>query len=424
VLAYLRPWDFYPELESWRLTFWIGNIGLGLAVIRFAARGRFTLLRGPELWLLLAFFVMVAASRVLAEAWFGGAIETMSTFMPTITICALIWLNVDSLKKLKTAAAVVVIASLALVGFTIAAYHYGMHTDKFILAQRTDDGEGGEVTVLGRVRALGSLNDPNDFGQALTSAIPLLWPLWRKGRNLRNFALIMLPTAVLVYGIFLTRSRGAVLAILVVVLMSLRDRMTRFRLAVPVMAAFFVGATLLALGGTGGREISADDESAAGRIDAWRSGIRMLLERPLTGVGYGRFADHNDGLAAHNSFVNCFAELGILGYFCWTGLLIVLYCRLGQLRVNSALDGPSADIHRWANALRASMLGCMTAAFFLSRTYAPTVYLVVAFVMALHAASQEMEEPPDADVGPFIGRTVAATLGSIAGIYVLVKVVG
>jgi O-antigen ligase len=213
------------------------------------------------------------------------------------------------------------------------------------------------------------------------------------------------------------------LALLVVALVTIRDRLTRFRIVLPLAAVAVMGVGLLAVGGTGGRDISADDESAQGRIDAWRAGIQMLKERPFTGVGYGRFADHNGGLAAHNSLVNCFAEQGFFGYICWIALLYVLFRRLTKLRESSDPEGDSGDIYRWANALRASLLGCMTAAFFLSRTYAPTVYMVFAVIMALYATSQSRDEPPDAEIGPIFAPATGVALCSIIGIYVLVRVV-
>ena len=36
----------------------------------------------------------------------------------------------------------------------------------------------------------------------------------------------------------------------------------------------------------------------------------------------GNFANQNGGHTAHNSFVLCLAELGIVGYMLWMGLLV------------------------------------------------------------------------------------------------------
>ena len=58
------------------------------------------------------------------------------------------------------------------------------------------------------------------------------------------------------------------------------------------------------------------DESNAGRLDAWSAGLGMFRQQPFFGVGYNMFTDHNE-ITAHNSFVLCFAELGLFGYFIW-----------------------------------------------------------------------------------------------------------
>ena len=80
----------------------------------------------------------------------------------------------------------------------------------------------------------------------------------------------------------------------------------------------FAWPLLMALGGTGfiaasaigGRAISSKEQSAAERIEAWSVGLELLKWRPLFGAGYGNFTDHHH-LTAHNSFVLCFAELGL-----------------------------------------------------------------------------------------------------------------
>lgn len=65
--------------------------------------------------------------------------------------------------------------------------------------------------------------------------------------------------------------------------------------------------------------------TGAARIEAWIAGIRMFLENPLFGVGFGQYANNTplyvldvtmreiSGLVAHNSYIEIAAETGILG---------------------------------------------------------------------------------------------------------------
>lgn len=230
----------------------------------------------------------------------------------------------------------------------------------------------------------------------------------------------------LLYAVFLSRSRGAVLAVMLVAALVFRERAKRFRLLVPVLATGCLAVMLLAAGGTGGREISADDESAAGRLRAWRSGLQMLKSHPVTGVGYGRFAENNYGLAAHNSFVNCFAELGITGYLLWVSLLVFLHYRLTKIveaaRDDDEEDSELSELVPWARALRFALYSCLATAFFLSRTYAPVLYTVVGLIIALDAIASQtgksLEQPR------LYWRAPGMALASIVGIYVMVTVAG
>jgi O-antigen ligase len=114
------------------------------------------------------------------------------------------------------------------------------------------------------------------------------------------------------------------------------------------------------------------------RIEAWYEGIQMLKSSPLLGVGYGNFLDHHH-LTAHNSFVLCFAELGLVGYFFWMGLIVLVYRGLGKVIAEGAAE---ADERKLAILLRSSVVGFLTCAWFLSRTYQPTLYLLLGLATA------------------------------------------
>ena len=148
----------------------------------------------------------------------------------------------------------------------------------------------------------------------------------------------------------------------------------------------------------------------------------MLRSHPVFGVGAGLFTDHHP-LTAHNSFMLAIAELGIFGYFFWLGIVAFSVMMLYQLlRTNrpapllaeiagsSPVTAPPTpidfaevpqvphgvgtpdnadDVHwdDWQRASRAlmySLVGTLVAAFFLSRTYAPNLYLLVGLIVATH----------------------------------------
>src|SRR5690606_13952047 len=130
---------------------------------------------------------------------------------------------------------------------------------------------------------------------------------------------VWLPAAILLYALWLTRSRGGMLGLSVVLAYSMLQRTGPVRAGIAV-AAFAMA--VIATGATGGRGYSAGEASAGGRIDAWSEGLTMLGNHPVFGVGYGNFGEHHD-YTAHNSFVLAFSELGLVGYLFWLALLVL-----------------------------------------------------------------------------------------------------
>jgi hypothetical protein len=145
----------------------------------------------------------------------------------------------------------------------------------------------------------------------------------------------------------------------------------------------------------------------------------MLKSRPITGVGYRQFTEHYE-LTAHNSFVLCFAETGLVGYFLWLSLLGITLLQLQKLK-HLPEDIPfGPDIQRFASILQASVVGFMAAAFFLSRTYVPLLYLLIGLSASLVLIAKKNGVPVVLPTYPRMGALIAASeLASIVLIYVI-----
>jgi hypothetical protein len=438
VLAYIQPGEIVPELAPYRVTYWVGMAGLATAIVALLGRGLFANL---QLWALIAFTAVTAGSLVIAERWMGAPVLVLQRFGPSLTIFVLAMCSVTTLGRLRLAAGCVIVLTMALMLQGAAAYHLGYNTQQFLL-DRTASGEDpaddlaedqadldfvdqawddlteddGERTPP-RIRALGFMHDPNDLAVAIVVALGLLGGAWRPRMPLRNL-LIAAAAGGLVYGIYLTRSRGGAMALIVVLWRFAAGRVGRFPAFVLLVA---LGAGLLALD-FGGRTLSTElDSSASERLVAWREGLAMLKTEPFLGVGYGRFLDHHT-LTAHNSLVLCFAETGLFGSFFWVGLFVITLLELHRVKnlPGAALFDDVA--RRWAEGLQLSLFGFMTAAFFLSRTFAPTLYLIIGLAAALAAIARHAGRPIPLPAPPALGLLVfASVLGSIAVVYTMVK---
>jgi putative inorganic carbon (HCO3(-)) transporter len=161
--------------------------------------------------------------------------------------------------------------------------------------------------------------------------------------------------------------------------------------------------------------------SISGRLEAWGAGLQMLKESPLFGIGFGGFTDRHE-LTAHNSFVLCFAETGLVGYFFWIGLLVATARDLGLLARLPATDTAQEQVRRWARTVRLAFYTFLATAWFLSRTYIPTLYLLIAMGVGLREMAHQNGwiKLPGLD-RKWLVSTVALQVFSIALVYLTVR---
>ena len=156
-----------------------------------------------------------------------------------------------------------------------------------------------------------------------------------------------------------------------------------------------IGALLAkAVNFTGGRSISDAGESAAHRIDYWNLGLHLTASHPLFGVGFGNFHNLNvsTGQTAHNTFMLCAAELGLVGLFLFTSLLVF---SLQSVSEAVETNGDAPDVRGLATGLRAAFAGFLTCAWFLSRLYDPLLYILLGLCLASgYAAGRAQSKGP------------------------------
>jgi O-antigen ligase len=247
--------------------------------------------------------------------------------------------------------------------------------------------------------------------------------MWDRERRLRSFFLCLLPAAILLFGIYLTNSRGALLGLGLLMIFLLKDRMgTKASAIISPLAIVAV----LALNQSG-RAMSMDEDSALGRVNAWSDGLGMFQRSPLWGIGYNLFLQYHER-TAHNSFVLCLSELGLMGTFLWLGLIVSSVQHLQALP--QRIKFPKLAIARWSFALRASLYTVLATSWFLSRTYSSCFYIILALAFALSVLNGERESlyDPDGYEGPPKARWVVTTLlvlpVLIGAVYVTVRMRG
>lgn len=428
-LLQTRPFDLFAQnLASYRpmLILWILAF-LPAVLTAISKKESSAQLRH---YVLLSCFVLCIVMSQLVGGSASGAMSAVSDFSATALLFLLTSLNVTTLERLKSACLVILFSMFLLCVAGIAAYHYGFMSEELVLRQLKVENavdlpkERAPIPAqdtsgyyMWRVHGVGFFDDPNDFAQAIVMALP--WLLWfsQPGRWFRNLVVLGTPAAVMIYTIFLTNSRGALLGVASLVFFGIRNMLGTTRTFM-MMGVLGLASTIGSF--TGGRGFTSKEESARQRIEAWYEGILMLRSSPLFGVGYGNFTDRHY-LTAHNSFVLCFSELGLLGYFCWIAMLVLAF-KATSLVAEKAPPG-SAE-RKAGNLLRSSFVGYVTCAWFLSRTYQPTLYVLLALCVAVWYCARRNPEVQKLEAFkapmPWVKATFGAVAVSLSAVYAFI----
>lgn len=375
------PSELVPELAPYRLQWIVGGLAVLSTAVLITSTGY--PVRNRQTLLMAGFFFMIPFSRFM-RGWMGGAVYSISEFGATAVVFFLLIAAPPSLSRIRHIAVALCLPAFYACLRGILATYAGWNRETYILAQNVFDSKSLQHTITDRIRFVGSFSDPNDLAQYFLVVIPFVGLLWRRGAVVRNFAVVIPLLFVLLFSIFLTHSRGGLLGLVVLIAVLMREY---FNKVVMTIGSAALTVALLAANFAGGRSI--DFNSGSDRIEAWGAGLSMLRSSPLWGIGYNLFTEHND-ITAHNSFVLCFAELGLLGFFFWLGLVVSTVLGLTQfLRRFRGLPG-AEDLVRWGTAVRLALIGFLVTSWFLSRTYSVLLFVLVAMFVLLEKSGNRL----------------------------------
>ncbi len=366
-LIYVRPEEAIPALAGMHFTLLVSLVTLvGMAVKLSMDRQK--LVRTPLNWLIPGF----ALIGVLSTLDTGNSAEAAQDLAKLVILVLVIINLIRTPRDLRA-----FVTTLIVFTAFVAAYSIFLEaTGHSIQDQDTE-----------RSLATGIFGDPNDLAATLAAGLALIVSRIMQTQGVRRAGYAGL-VLLLLYAIFLTNSRGGLLAIITVftgyLIVFSRKRFLGILLAIVVAAGFLAFAP----GRMG--EMDSGEESANSRFWFWDTGISIMKDRPLSGVGYGQFPDYNGGMTAHNSFVLCFAELGLPGFFFWMGSLY--FCFRSR---KPAVEGEvQARPDPTQMGIRIALAGFLTACFWLSRTYTPILYILIALPIASNTSAAESASKP------------------------------
>jgi hypothetical protein len=408
LLVFLRPQEVLPGLENVPLL----QITLMLCLFLWLV-SKDKDLSLPPFALIACLFVYIPLTVGLS-GWWGGVPPAFGAMAPVVSIFLISSKAARELPALHSYMWATIACACLLVYHSMVQLHTGIGPLTDVLPQK------------GRPYYVGIFADPNDLGQLFVIALAFSIYLLIISRRRAVQLLLCASAAWLLYGLILADSRGALLAVLV--LSGLEGWRRYGKIAVGVSAALALPA-LAAV--TRLSEMSADEESAVGRIQAWYQGMQMLLVHPLLGVGFGNFTVFNER-TAHNFVVLPMAELGIVGLTLWLGIIwyalrMLWWIAYGPHAPAAKSVGPAvapaiaAEIAA-ARGLLMTFVGFIVSALFLSQSYKLPLFLLCGLAVArFSAASRVLPNPPRYRLTKDLPWIVGMTLALVVAIYVFVK---
>jgi hypothetical protein len=401
-----RPQEFWPLLQKVPFL----HLGAALAVIGYVVDVRLHRLAPLAVntlpWV-IAFFVwcLVSIAGNLPEALPRTGIEMAILFALYGTIA-------HGIQRFRTMQFVMGVLALTCTFIAIVCVHQGFSSKQCVGGQAVvgdiqgkPDGRPCEIqpqclgpdaepgfeyrcervglfdtyTVDGRVRYIGELHDPNEIALTIAAAgIAVLIAFTLRKRRAGGQLLAVLGVLLMLLMVWLTRSRGGMLAALLVPGVYV---FRRFGIRAVIPLVVMAGA-LLVLGGRGG---SKAELSTLLRYEAWSAGLDMFKESPFIGVGPRLFVDHHY-LTAHNTYVLTLAELGVVGMFLFVSILYLCFKTLYLgIRDISKLPGTAAA-QAWGMALMAGLAGIAFQINTLSFAYHSVIWLFFGLVGAWYSA--------------------------------------
>lgn len=285
----------------------------------------------------------------------------------------------------------------------IAAYLVGAAASAIVGLAGTSP-EGGTPNA-GESRLAGGIADPNELAAVLVPALVLALFWLAVARGVVARWTLGLASALFASALFLTESRGGLVAMAVVMVAGLA-------LAGPWRPKVLVVASIVTALGVSYYTLVAPPESltrltefftggGTGRTDLWAIATQVIGDHPLVGVAAGNFQVVEPTYASstlnissvefvvdtpkvvHNTYLEIWAELGLIGLVAFASLLggSLVLAKRGLGDVVRSGDATTEALSR---GLIVGVVGILAAFMFISGQYEKQFWLFLGLLTALH----------------------------------------
>lgn len=369
----VRLHEFVPLARLLRPVLLISILGTAYLYSQSSARAKKDIWRDPIVKLVAVYFIWIFLT-IPTALWQGLAFSTWRGLLPSVLMLVAIQLcapqrhNLDRMQS----------------GFVVFILIYAIYAQTFGRSWN------------GRLEA-GGMYDSNDMASLLSIGFPLAAGMLARATPGRDRMAALLACVALALGVIASGSRGGTLALLAgIVVFAFGFRGARGPIVIVALVVFGAIGWVTAPSDFRERMVSLSDlendynyTSQSGRKQVWARGRGYIMENPVLGVGAGNFPiAEGPGLAelgltgkwsaAHNAYIQSYAELGFTGGTIFVGLLLLAAARARRMWRVSARAAYVGTLDR--PELLGSLAAFAAGGYFLSHAYFPPAFALLGMI--------------------------------------------
>jgi len=366
----------------------------------------------PALFAILFFLVGNLVSAAMSQDPAAGWGRILSFLSEGLLVYLLVTNAIRTPATMRAATLVLVLAAVFMAGLSVHQELTGAYRDPYLgfsQTTRQEDAAYLQPDADSRPRMMGPVGEQNRYAQILLVVLPLaLFGLNLRGKRWRRIAAIG-AGVMIVAGVLLTFSRGAAVALALLLVAMVIWKHLRLKHLLAVACAFLVTMLLIAPEFvtrldtirtasslvTGESDDESPDNAILGRTTSNLAALLVFVDHPIFGVGPNLYAarysqDYGNELGlrhlgtsrrAHNMYLEWAAELGIVGLAAGVGALVVTIVQLRALRRYWRWRQPAYS--NMAGAYALALVAYMGTAVFLHLSYERYFFTLLAIANAV-----------------------------------------
>jgi probable O-glycosylation ligase (exosortase A-associated) len=259
----------------------------------------------------------------------------------------------------------------------------------------------------GFIRIRGTALDPNDYAMHLVVLIPFVMGLIFTSRNYILKLGLISTLGLLIINIIYTYSRGGLVSLIFILGASIlwfgfkfkKQLLAIFTLSVGFFVMLpFVPEKYIERAKT---VVDLNDPAIIARLDTWKTGLLMMRDEPLRGIGLGVFkyeyasraftsgqVETKAALFAHNAYIQIGAETGMIGLLLFILILFFSWVDLKKSERNFQDKGDNV-LSCLSLSIRMGLLGYMVSAIFLTQAFLTMLWIILPMAVVMKNFSIE-----------------------------------